>query len=364
MEIEKIDENFIVNTNVDEPDIVWHDPLKSPFKLYGVFYDTEEGRYLRMPKSVAEAVSSDVAELNTNTTGGRLRFKTNSPYIAISTQMGDCWPMPHMPVTGKAGFDIYRNENGKEIYFRTFVPSSNFKGGYSSKIKTLGNLTDYTINFPLYHDVKKLYIGLKRGSILEMSEGYMNTLPVVYYGNSITQGGCASRPGNSYPGFLSRRLSVDFINLGFSGSGKGEPEMANYIAGLKMSILVMDYDANAPTVDHLRQTHYPFYKIIRDKNPDLPIILISHTSAVYDEYYYKSAVSEKWGNFKDRKEVIKNTYDRAIAEGDKNIYFIDGSKIFAGDEWDASTVDGTHPNDLGFYKFACHLEKYLKPLIG
>ncbi len=363
MKIDKIDENFIVNTNISEPDMVWYDARQFPFEIYGVIYDKEEEKFLRMPKDIAEKVSKEVAELNTNTSGGRVRFKTDSSYIAISAVMNACWPMPHMPVTGMAGFDIYRNDGARDVYFRSFVPSVNFKEGYSSGIKTLSDFTDYTINFPLYHDVKRLYIGIKKDAALEPPTGYRHKRPIVYYGNSITQGGCASRPGNSYPGLLSRRLSTDFINLGFSGSGKGEIEMAEYIAGLDMSVLVMDYDANAPTVEHLRKTHYPFYKTIRDKNPDLPIILISHTSAIYGAYYYKSAVSEKWGDFASRKAVIKETYDRAVSGGDKNIFFIDGSDIFSGEEWDAATVDGTHPNDFGFFRFAIHLEKYLKPLV-
>ena len=139
--------------------------------------------------------------------------------------------------------------------------------------------------------------------------------------------------------------------------------MAEYIADLNMSVLVIDYDANAPTVEHLRDTHYPFYQIIRNKNPDLPIILISHSSVLYGDYYCGIAVSDKWGNFTDRKNVILDTYNRALAAGDKNIYFVDGAELFSGDEWDAVTVDGTHPNDFGFYKFACQLERYLKPLL-
>ncbi len=360
MNIEKIDQNFIVNTNITEPDIVWYDASKAPFSLHGVFYDETENKFLRMPEDIAKSVSEGVAELNSNTAGGRVRFKTDSTFIAISAVMSGCWPMPHMPVTGYAGFDIYRAENGKEVYFKTFVPPVGFKEGYSSGTKTYGDFTDYTINFPLYHDVKKLYIGLKKDAVLEAPQPYKHKTPVVFYGSSITQGGCASRPGNSYQGFLSRRLDFDFINLGFSGSGKGEPEMAEYIAGLDMSVFVMDYDANAPTAEHLRKTHYHFYKTVRDKNPDLPIILVSIPSAVYGKYY---TFSDTWGDFKTRTGIIKATYEKAIQSGDKNIYFLDGADIFAGEEWDACTVDGTHPNDLGFFKFANRLEPFIKPLL-
>ena len=363
MKIEQIDKNFIVNTNFTEPDIIWYNVREIPFELNGVFYDETQGRFLRIPQSVAENISKEVVILNTHTSGGRVSFKTNSSYIAINAMMDPAVFMPHMPLTGQAGFDIYRKIEGKETYFKTFVPPTNWENGYTLGTKTLSDFTDYTINFPLYHGVKELYIGLKKNAILEAPITYKNNVPVVFYGNSITQGGCASRPGNSYQGFLSRRLSMNFINLGFSGSGKGESVMAEYIADIDMSVLVMDYDSNAPTAEHLKLTYYPFYKTVRDKNPNLPIILISHPSALHGVCYKTMTNYEDWGTFKKRKEVIKSTYNQALADGDKNIYFIDGSEIFKGEEWDAVTVDGTHPNDFGFLRFAQYLERYLKPLL-
>ena len=363
MKIDKIDKNFIVNTNITEPDIVWYNIREIPFEIRGVIYDEEAGRFLRFPQNVAETISEGVAVLNRDTSGGRVRFKTDSSYIAIHTVMDATCIMPHMPLTGQAGFDIYRKVDGREIYFKTFVPPTTFGNGYTLGTKTFGEFTDYTINFPLYHGVKEVYIGLKKEAVLEASKPYKNNIPVVFYGNSITQGGCASRPGNSYQGFLSRRLSMDFVNLGFSGNGKGEPEMAEYIANMDMSVFVMDYDSNAPTAEHLKSTHYSFYKIVRDKNPDLPIILISHPSALHSVFYRTLDDYEKWGTFEERKEIIKKTYELAISDGDKNIYFIDGEEIYKGEEWDSVTVDGTHPNDFGFLRFAQYLEKYLKPLL-
>ena len=363
MNIQQIDKNFAVNINFTEPDMVWYNVREVPFSIHGIVYSENLNRYLRFPQENAEKVSKEVEFLNTNTSGGRVRFKTDSSYIAIHAVMDPQDLFPHMPITGKSGFDIYSMTDGREAYFKTFVPPTYWEDGYTLGTKTFGEFTDYTINFPLYHGVKELYIGLKKDAVLGAPEPYKNNVPVVFYGNSITQGGCASRPGNSYQGFLSRRLSMDFVNLGFSGSGKGEPEMAEYIANMNMSVLVMDYDSNAPTEEHLKATHYPFYKTVRDKNPDLPIIVISHPSELHG-VFYKTTVSENWGTFEARRKIIKETYDRAIAEGDKNIYFIDGREIFKGEECDAVTLDGTHPNDFGFYRFAQYLEKYLKPLLN
>ncbi len=357
MKIEDLDQNLKVETTIEEPDLVWFDAKEAPFLLTGVLYDAEMGRYLRVPQAVAKDISKGVSgSLNHCTAGGKLRFCTDSRYIAIRAVMAHNRVMSHMPLTGQSGFDLYHVVEGRETYYRSFIPPRDLTDGYSSGHVTTGTYTDYTINFPLYDGVKELYIALKRGARIDAPTPYKHEKPIVYYGNSITQGGCASRPGNSYEAMLSRMLSVDHINLGFSGNGKGEPAFARYIATLDMSVLVMDYDANSPSEEALRETHYPFYKIIREARPDLPIVFISSSGILL-----RPVVAA--GDRRVRREIIRESYNRALAEGDQNVYFIDGAEIFAGDAWDACTVDGGHPNDLGFYRYACRLEKTLRPLL-
>ena len=126
---------------------------------------------------------------------------------------------------------------------------------------------EITINFPLFTEVCELYIGLQKGCKLEPASEYTHQKPVVYYGSSITNGGCASRPGNTYQAVISRMLDCDFVNLGFNGNAKGEQEIADYIKGLDMSVFVYDYDHNAPTPEHLLDTHEKMFKAIK-KDPD------------------------------------------------------------------------------------------------
>lgn len=361
MQIEQIDKNFKIATDITEPNIVWYSARRYPFSLHGIFYDDNLKKFLRMPQKTADTVSNGVGLLNDNTAGGRIRFKTDSSYIAIRAIMNPSANMPHMPRTGQSGFDLYCYFNGRERFLSAFIPPVVWETGYSCGIKTYGEKADYTINFPLYDGVKDLYIGIKKGSVLEQATPYLHTLPIVFYGSSITQGGCASRPGNSYQSFLSRHLSVDFINLGFSGSAKGERKMAEYIANLSMSIFVMDYDFNAPSEEWLDKTHFAFYETIRGTNPYLPIILISAPSSIYEFYQIKQA--KEWGVFENRRKIIYSTFIRAREKGDDNIYFIDGKNLFTGEDWDATTVDGTHPNDFGFFCFAQNLEKVISPLL-
>ena len=150
---------------------------------------------------------------------------------------------------------------------------------------------------------------------------------------------------------LPQRFDINYINLGFSGNAKAEDEIAEYIAGLDMSIFVYDYDHNTPTLEHLEATHKRMFNIIREKNPDLPIIIMS---APY--FHLKSG----WIT---RRDIIKATYDSAVKSGDKNVYFLDGPALMKIAE-NNGTVDNLHPNDLGFFSMSCAvgdiIEKILK----
>lgn len=342
MDIQNIDKNLNVETKINKSDIVFYDSRDSRFDLYGVIPPTgNDDKFLRMPQEVAENVSPNVNSLNACTAGGRLRLVTNSPYIAINAQLTRMSKMAHMTLAGSIGFDLYEVVDGKEIYRRSFIPPFNIENCYESVVDFPDKRErELIINFPLYGGVKKLYIGVSESSSFGTPGKYTYDIPVVYYGSSITQGGCASRPGNSYQQMISRRLGCDYVNLGFSGSARGEKEIAEYIAGLKMSVFVYDYDHNAPTPEHLAATHKPMFDTIRRAQPELPVIMLSWTPTT---------------NHKDtdkRFEIIKATYDAAVAAGDKNVYFIDGRKIFDGICDDNGTVDGCHPNDWGFAAMA------------
>ena len=255
MDIAKIDKNFSIETKIDRPSIRFLSVLSEPFRIYGAFY--EDGKFRRIPETVAKTVNDGVYGLHANTAGVRVRFKTDSPYVAVSVKYGSIGKMSHFALTGSAGFDLY--VDGK--YYKSFVPPFNASDGYEGVADfDTEEMREITINFPLYSEVRELYIGLFGKA--EIAEPKPDTIdsPIVYYGSSITQGGCASRPGNAYQGFVSRALDADFINLGFSGSARGEETIANYIKYLKMSAFVYDYDHNAPNSEHLRKTHEPMFK--------------------------------------------------------------------------------------------------------
>ncbi len=342
LDISNIDKNFEVKTNIEKDDIKFYNINEAPFKVYGVSF--KDGRYRRMPEETAQSVSKGVHFLHSNTSGGRVRFMTDSSYIAINAVMDKIARRPHFAFTGSSGFDLYSDGH----YVKTFVPPNDMENGYESVVEfEEKKIRDITINFPLYSDVINLYIGISENAVLKHSATYSNTKPIVFYGSSITQGGCASRPGMSYQSILSRRFNYDFINLGFSGNAKAEDGIIEYIKNLDMSVFVYDYDHNAPTVKHLRGTHEKMFKAIRKENPSLPIIIMSRP---------KFNLTDKE---KERRSIIETTYKNAISNGDKNVYFIDGKALtqLCGDE---GTVDGCHPTDFGFASMAKALEDVIE----
>lgn len=348
--ISDIDANFRIKPVENTDELSFYNIESSPFCVHGIF--KENGKFRRMPESAARAVNEGVYLLHTNTAGGRVKFKTNSPSISIKAKMPTICKASHFAFTGSSGFDLYvKSDNNTEQYLGSFVPPADITDGYESRLETFfDKMREYTINFPLYSDVSELLIGIKKDADIEPSQSYLHSKPVVYYGSSITQGGCASRPGNSYQSRISRELDCDYINLGFSGSAHGEIKMAEYIAALDMSAFVYDYDHNAPDANHLENTHKPFFDIIRKANPELPVIILSSP---------KYCLNPEW---QKRRNIIKNTYREAVSDGDKNTYFIDGKELMRYAQFDG-TVDNCHPNDLGFYSMAKAITKYLKKVL-
>lgn len=346
--LETVDKNFRVETHIQKEDIRFYDVQSEPFRIYGVIW--EKGMFRRMPEAAAQGISKGVYGLHTNTAGGRVRFVTDSAYVAIKTEYTPC-RKSHFPLTGSSGFDMYIGTGKDSRYAGTFVPPVDVEDGYESVIDfaTAGERI-ITINFPLYSEVRRLYIGLQQGAMLREAPEYSIKKPVVYYGSSITQGACASRAGSCYTSILSRQFDCDHINLGFAGSARGEEAMGEYIGGLDMEIFVMDYDHNAPNLARLKETHSRLFRQIRSRNPQLPIIIMPRP-----RYCHR-------GEDKARFDVIEQTYLDAKAGGDENVYFVSNRELmeFVKDE---GLVDNTHPTDSGFFNMTLALGKVFEKIL-
>lgn len=337
---------------IDRDDLEMHDVKDEPFVIYGLYDVKNQEGFRRMNEEVAKSVSDGVYRLHANTSGGRIKFSTDSSVLAISAAVPNVTYRSIMSNLVTAGFDVYVTENGKERYLLSIYPPIDLEDGYSGTytLKDDGKVHEYTIYMPLYNDLSSLQLGfLKTAYLGGPINEYKYKVPVLYYGSSITQGACASRPGMAYEAQISRELSCDFINLGFAGNAKAEDEMIEYLASLECSVFVCDYDYNAPTVEHLLNTHERLFKAFRKTHKDTPVVFITRPFKGF-------GMSE----LALRRDVVYNTYINALKSGDENVYFVDGFSIFGDHSAFDCTADGTHPNDLGFYRMACKIGSAVK----
>ena len=354
MDLSVIDPRLI-DAAVDAEGVVWRNALSAPFSLRGVYYD--EGAFRRMPSDIAAAVNPGVRALSSATAGGRLRFRTNSPYVAIRAMLPPPSLMNHMPLSGSAGFALYIDGAYAGKYTPKMDEAIAAKENHGIALagmvsRPTGAVYECELYFPLYGGVRELHIGLSEGCKLLPPTPYRAEKPIVFYGSSITQGACASRPGNDYISILSRRLNVDVLNLGFSGNGNAEPTMLDYLCGLDALGYVFDYNFYLDRPERILPPHYDIYRCLRDAHPSVPILMMDKPAAVFDAEGYAA-----------RNAMIKATYERALSEGDRLVGYIDSEKMM-GDDPAACFVDANHPNDLGFYRMADALYPMLEKLLG
>ena len=347
--IEEIDKNMAINSKINKEGLKFFSMYDEPFVIFGGLKKGDDGRLYRVPKEVAEKTSRGVLGLCTNTAGGRVRFKTDSKRVAIVAKYSNTTYMSHFAITGSVGLDLYADD---EFIGEFRPPLSMPQSCYESvlTIKAERKERNVTINLPIYSDLIELYVGLDEDATLSAPTPYTYEKPIVYYGSSVTQGGCASRPGTTYQAYLTRWLDWDHVNLGFSGSAMAEEAIVDYMASIEnMGVFVCDYDHNSPSAAYLEATHLPLYRKIREKNPTLPIVIFARTTRDYD---HEDVL---------RRKVTERTYEIAISEGDENVYYVNPLEAFPIVPEEA-TVDRIHPTDLGFYFMAKALEPTLREI--
>lgn len=341
-EMEKIDPNFKASKATESKDgkDFYTLPHKS-FDLYGVYYDETDKRFRRLPQDIADSVNVGVAWESKQTSGGRLRFSTDATMLEIYVTY-DCFePHNHMPLSGSAGFVLLEERADGNYHIASMRPAVNETEGFTASVGLCGGkMRDYILHFPNYGRVNELKIALNEGAKVQDGKKYRDIKPILYYGSSITQGGCASRPDNAYQGHIAKWNNIDFINLGFSGSAKAEDFMVDYLASIDCSLFVCDYDHNAPNAEYLENTHYRLYERYRAVRSEPPILFLTKPDFDYDADGLK------------REKIIRATYQKAKKNGDNNVYFLAGKTFYGKTDRENCAVDRCHPNDLGFYKMA------------
>ena len=355
MEISKIDTRLSASF-IKKSDVVWRSVREEPFSIHGVMYDGEKGMFLRMPREVAARVSPQVLGLSERTSGGRVRFKTDSPYVAVYCVAPAFDAMPHMPLTGSHGFSVYSGG----VFVGKITPAVSVVTSPERETVSFGGVVDLSadgykeieIYMPLYGGVCELYVGVSEGACIDKPREYKYKKPIVIYGSSITQGACASRPGNDFAMRLSRMLDADVWNLGFSGNGNAEPAMLEYMASLDVSAYVFDYNYYSDRPERILPKHSEIYEIMRASDLTVPILMMDKPSVIF-----------AGENYAIRSKMIRETYEMAINKGDRFVAMMDAKELFGDEEPDACVVDTDHPNDLGFYRMADSIYPYLKRLL-
>ena len=334
-------------------DVKWIDGKELPIEGKGFADEALEGHFDRLPKVGAD-VNANVQNLRHHTAGMQFRFTTTSPFITIRWQplydddvkslpgcLYDALGMAHMPATAVSGVDVYvQGADGKWKYLKTgfiYVGKNNESTGTIAKLNIAPG-TPICINLPLCNGIKTFSLGVAPDATIAPLPPRKNGMvkPVVFYGTSITHGGCASRPGMAFVNIVGRELDVPVVNLGFSGGGQMEFELSDHLAAIDASCYVLDALWNMGQ-DKVEQRYEPFIRNLRAKRPDVPIIMAEQCD-----------VFCKGPNGKD--QFMHKLYDKLIAEGWKNLVYLPKTKMYTGDR--EGTVDGTHPNDVGMQSLA------------
>lgn len=371
----ELNPGFVASEKIPS-DIVYHEIHESPFSIHGL-YPNADGKLCRLPEPLLPECNDGVKGLAWNLAGGRVRFSTDAGGIAIAAVLKSNAIYAHFAPTGVSGMEVFVEDGEGDVHAKTIMPQ--LSGDRASIVTGIsdfcelpesgaGEMRTISIYLPLYNGVERMLIGLPPNAKIQPPRAYSIGAPVLFYGSSITQGGCASKAGTAYTAIVTRRLDADHVNLGFSGSARGEIELARHIASQKMSAFVFDYDHNAPSAEHLRETHEPFFEEIRRAQPELPVIFMTSvyigTLGPDKPRDVSSAYSWTDKTAGERRDVIYATYRKAVDKGDKNVWFIDGGDLFGGEDAALCTVDDVHPNDFGFYKMANCLYPVLKEALG
>ncbi len=325
----------------------------SRLSVHGLPWFQEDSPVLRrLPARLEARFRPPVWSLAQQPSGGRIRFRTDSTSVGVVARNPAFSNMHHMASVGENGFDLYVNGE----YLGSAWPDAKGEITKSWRVGLEPMLRDITLYLPLYKPVALEAITLDPAARLESPTPYRIRKPVVYYGSSITQGGCASNPGGSCQAILERRLNADFVNLGFSGNGMGEPALAEAITELDPSSIVLDFWGN-PSAAQYASALPAFVEILRQKLARVPILVTSPF------YFPAEATQPDTAREQDAKrETARKLVQQRRARGDDCIEFVDGLKMLGRDQT-LGLVDGVHCNSLGFYFNANGLEPLLRQVL-
>jgi hypothetical protein len=315
------------------------------------FADTESF-FDRLPGRAKEVVREAVWSLSRHSAGMMVRFQTDASTIHCDYSVtSDRLDMPHMPATGVSGLDLYGlDDDGQWKWVAVVAPETK----HVTKAIITGlrpGLRKYAVYLPLYNGTEFLKLGVQAGAKFE-PVAPRSDKPIVFYGTSITHGACASRPGMPHPSILGRRLNRPVINLGFSGNGRMEAEVGQFLCELDAAVFVIDCLPNMVAADVTARTG-PLVKQLRAARPEAPIVLVEDRS--YSGSWLIDSQRERNAT---NRVALREEFRKLQDAGITKLHYIEGESLLGPDRDD--TTDGSHPSDLGFFRHADAFEPVLK----
>lgn len=339
---------------IDEKNIQFYDLFDLPELFFGNLNFTKSKLdFSKFPKSFEDEIKvytdgtfHDYSKMYDNSCGNRLRFKTSSKRVIFKVKLRRKWPYTKLLNWNAMGFDVYLLKDGKYVHKMIFGPMDGFDCFAESFEIEEGS--ELCIFLPTYDVIEEFYLGIEEGSTLsKVNYPKGNQLPVIFYGNSITQGAAASKSGNCFPNVVSRKLDRDIINISCSLCCRGNESIAEIIGKINCHSIVIDYTRNASSAKVLENTHEKFYQKIREFHPEKRIILM--TSACYNF----------WRPYDDFDKVVVKTYENALERGE-NTVLLNQKELFDVSEYDYVSIDTSHFTDYGMFKIANEIVRLLK----
>jgi hypothetical protein len=330
----------------------WHDVT-----TWGVegraWVDQPRSRWFdRFPSAAEKTVTPAVWNLSRDSAGMMARFQTDATALHVryklrKTNLG----MAHMPASGVSGVDFYaRNAQGQWRWVQCTRPDKQEMKAEVIKDLAPGS-REYAAYLPLYNGIESLEIGVPKGAKFE-GLAPRSAKPIVFYGTSITHGASASRPGMVHTAILGRRFDQPVINLGFSGNGRMDAAVGEFLVQIDAAVYVIDCLPNMGPAQVTEKT-IPLVKQLRAARPATPIVLVE------DRRYTNEWITPQKQKFHtDNHAALKAAFDTLRKEGVKNLHYISGDALYGTDTEGA--VDASHATDLGFMRQADVMEPVLR----
>lgn len=343
--------------------MVWHDPMQAAESVMQnqAFVEEIQG-YARLPKRAEGKVRDAVWSLAQHSAGVMIAFYTTSPDVEVRyTTTSQSYAMPHMPATGVSGVDLYRiDSDGVEAYcagrysFGEDGVTYKYTGMPTSpQHHRLGY--EYRLYLPLYNGVKSMQIGVKEGSEFRFVPTRAER-PIVLYGTSIAQGGCVSRPAMAWGTILQRALDMPLVNMGFSGNGRLEREVLDFICETNARLYILDCLPNIleDPVEDIERLTLEAVRQIRQSSAE-PILLVDHVGYTTFDTNPKNQDYVTVAN-----KASRRAYEQLLREGVENLFYITREQMGITYEM---AVDGNHLTDLGQMQQARAIEAVVRDIL-